>query len=157
MWQSCDMLLYWTQGQAQECFVEKSLKGVGRVKNNTVAKLAARVSALRLYHASVSSLSLSTLHQVSEYYNQCLRPLETEPCNIIAKKNKDWPKLLKMKTLYFQAISHVSCDKDWCIQISHLSFFTCAVLPRSPHWGDWQTRRGNCLVPVLSPETLCCR
>jgi hypothetical protein len=31
------------QGQAQECFVEKSLKGVGRVKNNTVAKLAARV------------------------------------------------------------------------------------------------------------------
>ena len=32
------------QGQAQECFVEKSLKGVGRVKNNTVAKLAARVN-----------------------------------------------------------------------------------------------------------------
>lgn len=34
------------QGQAQECFVEKSLKGVGRVKNNTVAKLAARVRIL---------------------------------------------------------------------------------------------------------------
>ena len=37
------MTWYAIQGQAQECFVEKSLKGVGRVKNNTVAKLAARV------------------------------------------------------------------------------------------------------------------
>ena len=56
------MLSCCTQGQAQECFVEKSLKGVGRVKNNTVAKLAARVRVgghrviMLVYHHSISLL-----------------------------------------------------------------------------------------------------
>ena len=35
-----------TQGQAQECLVEKSLKGIGRVKNVTISRLATRVSSL---------------------------------------------------------------------------------------------------------------
>ena len=40
------LLLPWLlQGQAQECLVEKSLKGVGRVKNITISKLASRVSS----------------------------------------------------------------------------------------------------------------
>jgi len=29
-----------------------------------------------------------------------------EPCNIVAKKYKDWTRLLKVKMLYFQALSH---------------------------------------------------
>ena len=36
------------------------------------------------------------------------RSLEMEPCNIVAKKYKDWSRLLKVKMLYFQALSHVS-------------------------------------------------
>ena len=40
------------QGQAQECLVEKSLKGVGRVKNNTIAKLAIRVGPHTRVHFS---------------------------------------------------------------------------------------------------------
>ena len=46
--------------------------------------------------------------QVAEYYSQVARLLDTEPCIVIAKKYKEWPKLMKIKVLYFQAISHVS-------------------------------------------------
>ena len=46
--------------------------------------------------------------QVAEYYIQVVRAMEVEPCNVIAKKNKDWAKLLKIKVAYFQTIAHVS-------------------------------------------------
>jgi tyrosine-protein phosphatase non-receptor type 23 len=72
-------------GQAQECLVEKSLKGIGRVKNATISRLATRVS---------------------EFYGRCVALLEGSVCNVIAKKNRDWTKLLKFKVLYYQAIAH---------------------------------------------------
>lgn len=46
--------------------------------------------------------------QVSECYSQAIRALESEPCSVITKKNKDWLKLLKIKVVYFQALAHVS-------------------------------------------------
>ena len=46
--------------------------------------------------------------QVADYYGEAARHLETDPCSVIGKKYKDWPKLLRVKTLYFQALSHVS-------------------------------------------------
>ena len=45
--------------------------------------------------------------QVSEFYSRCVGLLEGNVCNVIAKKNKDWPKLLKFKVFYYQAIAHV--------------------------------------------------
>ena len=44
------------QGQAQECLVEKSLKGIGRVKNLTIARLATRVCS------AVSKCTIIVLH-----------------------------------------------------------------------------------------------
>jgi tyrosine-protein phosphatase non-receptor type 23 len=72
-------------GQAQECLVEKSLKGIGRVKNITISRLATRVS---------------------EFYSRCISLLEGGACVVIAKKNRDWPKLLKFKVFYYQSIAH---------------------------------------------------
>ena len=45
--------------------------------------------------------------QVSEFYGRCVGLLDGSVCNVIAKKNRDWPKLLKFKVLYYQAIAHV--------------------------------------------------
>ena len=53
---------------------------------------------------------LSSCCQVTEYYTQVQRSLEVDPCNVISKKHKDWPRLLKIKIHYFQAVSHVSCE-----------------------------------------------
>ena len=51
---TCLYVLPWRQAQAQECLVEKSLKGIGRVKNLTIAKLATRVSqSVCLVHHSI--------------------------------------------------------------------------------------------------------
>ena len=47
------ILFVWFQGQAQECFVEKSLRGSARVKPVTIAKLAARVSVTCTHRGSL--------------------------------------------------------------------------------------------------------
>ena len=47
--------------------------------------------------------------QVSEFYSRCCGLLEgAGVCVVIGKKNKDWPKLLKFKVFYYQAIAHVN-------------------------------------------------
>ena len=63
--------------------------------------------SLHVYFASL--FLLSSCCQVTEYYTQVQRSLEVDPCNVISKKHKDWPRLLKIKIHYFQAVSHVSC------------------------------------------------
>ena len=52
------------------------------------------------------------------------RCLETEPCTVmINKKSKDWPKLLRIKTIYFTALSHVCvCVFQCWVQGLHYHF-----------------------------------
>ena len=85
--------------------MEKSLRGSAKVKNITISKLAAQVSP----HPHPPPLCDHMMRlKVAAYYTESARSMDTDPCSIIAKKYKDWPKLLRVKMLYFQALSHVS-------------------------------------------------
>ncbi|XP_065886518.1 tyrosine-protein phosphatase non-receptor type 23-like isoform X2 [Dysidea avara] len=71
--------------QAQECYVEKSLKYSTGLKFVTIAKLTAK-----LY----------------EYYQFVMACLESDSCVTVVKANKEWPRAIQIKTQYYLALSH---------------------------------------------------
>ena len=76
-----------------------------------LAQKSETLGSIHLLHMYFASLFLvSSCCQVTEYYTQVQRSLEVDPCNVISKKHKDWPRLLNIKIHYFQAVSHVSCE-----------------------------------------------
>ena len=62
----CVCVCVCVQGQAQECLVEKSLKGIGRVKNVTIARLATRVCS------AVSKCTIIVLHVCNRVACMCV-------------------------------------------------------------------------------------
>ncbi|XP_027697949.1 tyrosine-protein phosphatase non-receptor type 23 [Vombatus ursinus] len=77
-------------GQAQECLLEKSML------DNRKSFLVARISA-----------------QVVVYYKEACRALENpETASLLGKVQKDWKKLVQMKTCYFAAVAHLHMGKQ---------------------------------------------
>lgn len=91
------------KAQAQECYVEKSLKYSTGLKFVTIAKLTAKVS-IELF----SDAAMVTPPQLYEYYQFVMACLESESCVTVVKANKEWPKAIQIKTQYYLALSHVS-------------------------------------------------
>ncbi|XP_019849415.1 PREDICTED: tyrosine-protein phosphatase non-receptor type 23-like isoform X1 [Amphimedon queenslandica] len=73
-------------GQAQECVVEKSLKGVSKVKNLNISKISMKVA---------------------QYYQSVVLVLESDVAVSVNKKHKDWLRLLSLKISYYTAIAHL--------------------------------------------------
>ena len=60
------MYICCTQGQDQGCLVEKSLKGIGRVKNVTISQLATKVSSLTFITVCLTSPEPSNFSYISD-------------------------------------------------------------------------------------------
>lgn len=101
------------QGQAQECLLEKSM--LDNRKSFLVARISAQVGVgvckggLKGTRASVwraaDALSGS---QVVDYYKEACRALENpDTASLLGRIQKDWKKLVQMKTCYFAAVAHV--------------------------------------------------
>ncbi|XP_074168554.1 tyrosine-protein phosphatase non-receptor type 23 isoform X3 [Rhinolophus sinicus] len=77
-------------GQAQECLLEKSML------DNRKSFLVARISA-----------------QVVDYYKEACRALENpDTASLLGRIQKDWKKLVQMKTCYFAAVAHLHMGKQ---------------------------------------------
>ena len=103
-----------SQGQAQECLLEKSM--LDNRKSFLVARISAQVGRgtrafWRLGPALASPQSLTGARpgpQVVDYYKEACRALENpDTASLLGRIQKDWKKLVQMKIYYFEAVAHV--------------------------------------------------
>uniref|UniRef100_A0AAY4D460 BRO1 domain-containing protein n=1 Tax=Denticeps clupeoides TaxID=299321 RepID=A0AAY4D460_9TELE len=75
--------------QAQECLLEKSL--LDNMKSLVIARICA---------------------QVVDYYKQCVWAMESADSSVLAKKEKEWMKIISMKIWYYSAIAQLHMGKQ---------------------------------------------
>ena len=106
----------WSQGQAQECLLEKSM--LDNRKSFLVARISAQVGmgetvALEgpragLWFTADAPLTTPPGSQVVDYYKEACRALENpDTASLLGRIQKDWKKLVQMKIYYFAAVAHV--------------------------------------------------
>lgn len=101
------------QGQAQECLLEKSM--LDNRKSFLVARISAQVGdgadegSIRRPRAGLwFAADAYPGSQVVDYYKEACRALENpDTASLLGRIQKDWKKLVQMKTCYFAAVAHV--------------------------------------------------
>ncbi|KAK2494499.1 hypothetical protein MC885_017127 [Smutsia gigantea] len=110
-WVSAPALL--SQGQAQECLLEKSM--LDNRKSFLVACISAQVRTGETAGLCTPDPML-TAHpgsQVADYYREVCRVLENpDATSVLGWIQKDWKKLVQIKIYYFAAVAHLHVGKQ---------------------------------------------